>query len=362
MKEIQRELVAVIMAGGMGTRFWPLSTSQRPKQFLAFFDDRSLLQQGFDRIADLIPPERILVLTNGAFVDLVREQLPEIPAENVIGEPIRRDTAAAVCLGAALCRKSFGNPVIVTLTSDHMIEPREVFQKTILSAARMAHETGALYTLGIQPTYPSTGYGYLELGQKVADDAGIEHYRLIRFKEKPDMETARRYVASGRFLWNSGMFAWTADAILEEMDRHLPRHVQALSSAVQARDTSQWPEALEKAFRSLERVSVDYGVMEKASNVRCAGCRFSWKDVGGWQALRDYLPKAEGGNCFRGHVFALDAKENLVFCEDAEEKVILVGVQDLIAVRAGKKTLIAHKDRAEEVKALVEKIQAPEEK
>ncbi|MBW1942638.1 MAG: mannose-1-phosphate guanylyltransferase [Deltaproteobacteria bacterium] len=357
MEKAQNEKVAVIMAGGMGTRFWPLSTAQRPKQFLKLFDDRSLLQKSFDRIADLFAPERILVLTNRAFVDLTREQLPEIPVENIIGEPLKRDTAAAVCLGALLCREIFGNPVMITLTADHMIEPQEVFHKTLLSAVNMAQQSSALYTLGIQPTHPSTGYGYLELGQKVADDGEIEHFKLIRFKEKPDPETARQYVASGRFLWNSGMFVWNTDNILDEMTRYLPHHVKAISEAVQAFDTSRWMEALEGAFASLERISIDYGVMEKAMEVRCVWCRFSWKDVGGWQALSDYLPQAEGGNYFRGHLEQLDSKGNLVFCEDPEETVMLVGVQDLIAVRSGGNTLITHKDRAEEVKKLVEKMQ-----
>lgn len=357
MENARNDRVAVIMAGGMGTRFWPLSTARRPKQFLKLFDDRSLLQMSFDRIADLFPPERIFVLTNRAFVDLTREQLPGIPAENIIGEPLKRDTAAAVCLGALLCRRSFGNPVMITLTADHMIEPRDVFRKTLLSAVKTAQQGTALYTLGIQPTSPSTEYGYLELGQKVLDDGGIEHFQLIRFKEKPDPETARQYVASGKFLWNSGMFVWNTDTILQEMTRHLPHHVKALSEAVEAFGTSRWVKALDAAFASLERISIDYGVMEKAMEVRCVGCRFSWKDMGGWQALRDYLPRAEGGNTFRGRLRHLDAKGNLAFCEDPEETLMLVGVQDLIVVRAGGNTLIAHKDRAEEVKQLVEKMQ-----
>ena len=357
MEKAQNEKVAVIMAGGMGTRFWPLSTAQRPKQFLKLFDDRSLLQKSFDRIADLFHPERIFVLTNRAFVELTKEQLPEIPPENIIGEPVKKDTAAAICLGASLCRRSFGNPVMITLTADHMIEPRLVFQKTLLSAVKMAQQSNALYTLGVQPTYPSTGYGYLELGRKVADDGEIEHFQLKRFKEKPDSETAREYVTSGRYLWNSGMFVWNTETILAEMTRHLPRHVTAISEAVEAFGTSRWAKALEVSFASLEGISIDYGVMEKAKEVRCVGCRFSWKDVGGWQALSDYLPQMEGGNYFHGRLEQMDSEGNLVFCEDPEETIMLVGVRDLIAVRAGMNTLITHKDRAEEVKKLVEKMQ-----
>jgi mannose-1-phosphate guanylyltransferase len=357
MKDNQPDLVAVIMAGGVGTRFWPLSTEDRPKQFLKLFDDRSFLQKSFDRIAGLMPSERILVLTNRAFVDLAREQLPEIPTENIIGEPFRRDTAAAVCLGSVLCRERFGNPVIVTLTADHMIEPVEVFQKTLLSAAQQAREGASLYTFGVLPTYPATSYGYLELGSKLVDDDGIAHFQLTRFKEKPDQDTALRYIESGRFYWNSGMFLWTVEAIIRELEKHLPDHLKAISDAARFDRTAQWPEALEKAFESLETISIDYAVMEKAREVRCVACKFSWSDIGGWMALREYLPQDDAENCYHGEIFTLDSKGNLVYCENTNETVMLVGANDLVIVRSGQKTLIAHKSRTEEMKKLVEAMQ-----
>jgi mannose-1-phosphate guanylyltransferase len=353
MEDGTLDLVVVIMAGGIGTRFWPLSTDRKPKQFLKLFEARSLLQKSFDR-GYFVPPERILVLTNVDFVGLVREQLPDIPEQNVVGEPFRRDTAAAVCLGALLCQKRFGNPVIITLTADHLIEPVEVFRRTVLSAARLVRESGALYTLGIQPTYPATGYGYLEVGPQVADDRGIEHYQVLSFKEKPDLPTAEFYLQSGNFYWNSGMFVWTADAVLKEMEAHLPHHMESLSEAVTYDGTPEWPAALSKGFESLAAISVDFGVMEKAKKVRCVAARFSWTDVGGWLALRDYLPRDEDGNSLRGQVLILDAKENIIFCEDPEETVMLVGVDDLVIVRSGKKTLLVHKDRTEEIKKLLQ--------
>jgi mannose-1-phosphate guanylyltransferase len=226
------DVVAVIMAGGTGTRFWPLSTSEKPKQFLKLFDDRSLLQKSYDRIADLMPPERIMVLTNASFVSLVHEQLPMIPPDNIIGEPMKRDTAAAVCLGAALCRKRFGNPLMVVLTADHIIEPVNLFQKVLISAAKSARESQALYTLGIRPTFPALGYGYLELGEKIEAEDGIEHFQLGRVKEKPDGKTAASYVQSGKYLWNSGMFLWSSDTIIQEIETHLPEHWAAISEAV----------------------------------------------------------------------------------------------------------------------------------
>ena len=359
MNQQRLDLVVVIMAGGVGTRFWPLSTKELPKQFLDLFGDRTLLQKSYDRVSNLVPPERILVLTNAAFVSMVKEQLPEIPEENVIGEPARRDTAAAVGLAAFLCRKRFGNPIIVTLTADHLIEPVDLFRKTLLSAARRASEDNALYTFGIVPTCPATGYGYLERGAQIDDDGGIEHFQLLRFKEKPDRETARKYVESGQFYWNSGMFVWAADAIIAEMEKHLPGHAKALSTAVSFDQAPRWKDALKEAFASIHRVSVDFAIMEKAKNVCCVASGFSWNDVGGWLALKTCLPSDEAGNCCRGQALTLDSTGNLVFCEDPDETIMLVGVEDLVIVRAMGRTLITHKDRTEDIKKLVEGMDEP---
>jgi len=355
MEDMNHDLAVIIMAGGIGTRFWPLSTEEKPKQFLSLFDDnRSLLQKSYDRIAGLVHRERVLVLTNKRFVDLAAEQLLEIPRENIVGEPMRRDTAAAVCLGAVICKKRFGNPVMVILTADHLIEPADLFRETILSVTHSARQSNVLYTFGIQPTYPATGYGYLELGRKVEEDNGIAHFELLRFKEKPDLDTAKRYIQSGRFLWNSGMFVWRTDTILGEIRKYIPAHLEIFSDAIKFYRTPQWPRVLEKVFECIKPISIDYAVMEKSRNVRCASCAFSWSDVGGWNAIKDYLPRDEAGNYLRGHVSNLDSKGNLVFCENGNEAVMLIGVRDLVVVRADGKTLITHKDRTEDIKRLVQ--------
>ncbi|MEW5724227.1 MAG: sugar phosphate nucleotidyltransferase [Thermodesulfobacteriota bacterium] len=353
MDKDKADLAAVILAGGAGTRFWPLSTPRRPKQFLRLFGDRSLLEMSFDRLAGLVPAHRVLVLTNRDFVDLVREQLPALPPENAVAEPQRKDTAAAAALGALLCRRLFGDRVILTVTADHLIEPVAMFQETMLAAAGQARKAGGLYTFGVSPTHPATGYGYLELGKKTAEEGGVWFYDLISFKEKPDQDTAARYLASGRYLWNSGMFAWTPGAIIEALAEHLPGHLAALIPAVEQFGTPGWPAALAEAFAELRAISIDYGVMEKAARVRCAAARFSWSDVGGWPAVGERLPGDGRGNNVRGRVFSLDASDNLVFCMDPAETVALVGVEGLMVVRAGDKTLVAPKSRAEEVKALV---------
>ncbi len=348
-------LIAVIMAGGTGTRFWPVSTEERPKQFLKLFGERSLLQMSFDRLKGIVPPDRIFIMTNARFVTEVKNQLPEIPSGNIIGEPLKRDTAAAVALAAFLVRKRFdNNPVIATFTADQLIEPVNVFQKTVLSAVAMAEETDALYTFGIQPSYPATCYGYLERGPHITTDGGIEHYKLKSFKEKPGLETAREYVESGRFYWNSGMFVWKTDAIIEQIEIHLPDHARLLAHAVESSDTLQWEQSLRKAFEHLPVISIDVGVMEKAPDIRCVVSPFSWSDVGGWLALEEHLPADKSGNRSRGEIIVSDSHDNLIFCENKDETVMAIGVSDLVIVRAGTKTLVVHKDSVEEIKKLVD--------
>ena len=345
------------MAGGAGTRFWPLSTESRPKQFLNLFGGRTLLQQSYDRVAGLVPDDRILVLTNRSLVALVAEQLPRLPERNVIGEPLRRDTAAAVALAAVVCRKRWGNQVMVILTADHLIRPVELFRRTILSAARAAAAEAVLYTFGVVPTYPATCYGYLDSRDKVAEDAGVSHFRLHRFVEKPDAGTAAKYLEAGNFYWNSGMFVWSVDTILAELARQLPAHLEHLEPAVRHDGTSQFEQALAKAFEPLAATSIDFGVMEGAKAIHMVRAEFEWNDVGGWLALEEYLDTDPAGNAHRGQLATLDSNGNLVFCEDEAETVALIGVKDLVVVRAGGKTLIVPKERAEEIKKLVKKLE-----
>lgn len=359
-----RDLVVVIMAGGAGTRFWPASTESRPKQFLSFFGERTLLQQSFDRVASLVPPERVLVLTQERFRPLVRAQLPEVPEHNVVGEPERKDTAAAIALAAVLIAHRFGDVPMAVLTSDQLIEPTHAFQQTLAAALRGARASRALYTFGIAPTFAATGYGYLELGDEVQTDAGadegVRHFVLRRFVEKPDEERARAYLDSGRFLWNSGMFVWSTSAILGEYERQLPGHLQALRPVATLAGGDAFATGLAQAFATLPRVSVDYGILEGAARVHCVRSDFGWSDVGGFLALGDHLPLDDAGNAHRGHLHTLDAQSNLVFAEDADETFALIGVSDLVVVRSGKRTLIVPKARAEEIKKLVERLPAEE--
>ncbi len=346
------ELFVVLMAGGSGTRLWPLSTSDHPKQLLALTGERSLIQLTVDRTTALAPPERILILTNAKDVDAIREQLPEVPPENVVAEPVARDTSGAVALAAVIGRARFGGSVMVVLPADHVIEPVESFHAALRSAAVGAHGSEALYTFGITPTYPATGYGYLERGDSVQVDDASGHHKLKRFCEKPDLATAQEFVDSGRFAWNSGMFAWDVDVIWRNIELHLPDHARIMGPLVEKVGAPDWETALAAAFEKLPKISIDFGVMEKAEDVRMVETDFRWYDVGGWPALRDFLPVDKNGNHHRGDVECIDAENNLVFCEDPSDSVALVGVKGLVVVRAGDKTLIMDESRAQEVKEL----------
>jgi mannose-1-phosphate guanylyltransferase len=241
------------------------------------------------------------------------------------------------------------------LTADHLIEPKDEFQRTLRSAVGGAMDGEALYTFGVEPGFPATGYGYLLRGERVLDDGGIEHFRLQRFVEKPDLETARGYLESGQYYWNSGMFVWSTAAILGELRAQLPRHLELLEPAVERDGEADFDAALRRAFEPLSPISIDFGVMEKAAQVRCVASRFRWSDVGGWLALEQLLEHDAADNAHRGRLFGEGASENLVFCEDRDEAVALVGVQNLVVVRSGARTLVVHRDHVERVKQLVKK-------
>lgn len=339
--------VAVIMAGGAGTRFWPLSTEDRPKQFLALTGHRTLIQMSFDRIVDLVGPERVLVLTSEAYVDLVAEQLPEIPRRNIVGEPCRRDTAAAVALAALLVQHRFGEVPMIVLTADHVIEPQSEFHLALREALEHCGD-GTLYTLGIRPTYPATQFGYLEMGESL-DLGELSHYALSRFKEKPNSEAAREFVASGGYYWNSGMFVWQTLDILSEFERHLPEHLAILRPIVDAVGEARFADG----FSKLQPISVDFAILEKAARIQAVIPRIQWDDVGGWLAVAGYMEQDERGNAVRGSVVGLESTRNTVFSEVESEKIVLLGVSDLVVVRSGDRTLVAHKDQLDLIKAAV---------
>jgi mannose-1-phosphate guanylyltransferase len=347
---------AVIMAGGKGERFWPLSTSKRPKQVLSLVGGRPMLAQAVERLAGFIPPERVIVITNASLVEVSREAAPELPPENVIGEPFGRDTAAACALGAAIVKARCENGSFCILTADHVIKDVPLFQQTLGEGFDLAESGDNLVTIGIRPQFPSTGFGYIECGDAVATEGEVSFFRAQRFVEKPDAETAQSYLDAGNFFWNSGMFIWSADALLKAVGQFEPP-LLAMASAMQpVVDSDTFDAVLAEEYGKLEKISIDYAVMEKADNIVTAIGAFGWFDVGSWPALEDHFERDEASNVLVGNCQILDGRGNVVVSDD--HLTALIGVDDLVVVQAENVTLVCAKDRAQDVKAMVQKLNA----
>lgn len=345
---------AVILAGGRGERFWPLSTAARPKQLLSLVGDRPMLAQAVERLRGLIPPERVFVITNIDLVDATRAAAPELPADNVIGEPIGRDTAPAVGVAAALVKARDPKGVFAILTADHIIENVDAFQETLRESLRLASQEDVLITLGIPPAFPSTGYGYIKTGAELHDVDTLRFYKVERFVEKPDLETARRYIESGRFFWNSGMFIWSVRSIEKAFAKYHPPVAELIRTLTPTVGRDRFEPALKASFAAIEKISVDYAIMEKADNIIMARGGFAWDDVGSWPALGNHVPVDDEENVVVGDGEAVDSRGNIVFSRD--RLTALVGVEDLIVVQAEGVTLVCHKDRAQDVKRMVQRL------
>ena len=348
---------AVILAGGKGERFWPLSTSRRPKQLLSLVGDRALLAQAVDRLEGLIPPERVLVVTNADLVEATRAAAPELPAENVVGEPVGRDTAPAVALAAALVKARDPNGVFCILTADQVIGNLNVFRATLGDALRLASGRDVLITIGIQPAYPATGFGYIHLGDPVPDESATTNFRAVRrFVEKPDLATATAYLESGEYAWNSGMFIWSVAAVDAAMRRHAPNLAALLNDLVEPIRAGRLDETLRTVYPGLAKISIDYAIMEKADNIVAAEGVFAWDDVGSWPALENHFAPDDRGNTVVGDAALLDADGNIVFSRD--RLTALIGTRDLIVVQSEGVTLVCPKDRAQDIKQLVQQVRA----
>lgn len=345
---------AVILAGGKGERFWPLSTAKKPKQLLSLVGDRSLLAQAVLRLEGLVPPERIFVLTNADLVDACRVSVPELPPAQIVGEPVGRDTAAAVALGTALVRARDPDAVFAILTADHVMGDLPLFRDTLASAFQIAGGGDHLVTIGIRPTEASTAYGYIERGEPFREINGIRFFRTVRFVEKPPADKAREYVAAGSYAWNSGMFVWSVASISRAFRAHRPPLAEMIDALVPHCGRASFDAELRKAFEPLQKISIDYAVMEKSSNIVVAEGTFAWDDVGSWTALRNHFPRDASGNTVIGEGYAVDTKDNIVFSKD--RVTALVGVEDLIVVQAEGATLVCHRDRAQDVKKLLAEI------
>jgi mannose-1-phosphate guanylyltransferase len=341
---------ALILAGGSGTRFWPASRRARPKQFLAIAGERPMIAETRARLAGLVPDERVLVVTSGEQAPLVREALPELPPENVLTEPCARNTAACIALAAFEVERRDPDSVQLVLPADHVIRPPERFRATLSAAAAEARRSHRLMTLGIQPTYPATGYGYIELGERLGEADGLPVHAVARFVEKPELERAREFLGSGRFRWNAGIFVWETAAILEAFAQHAPE----IHGALRGRPAA---EELARLYPTLPALPVDRAIMERAENRGVIPIDFAWSDVGSWPSLAEVLELDAEGNCASGgaRLLAEDSAGCVVYGEGGA--VALIGVQDLVVVHAGGATLVCPKDRAQDVRRIVERLE-----
>jgi mannose-1-phosphate guanylyltransferase len=350
-KETVPGLYAVVLAGGFGERFWPLSRQARPKHHLALLSERSLLENTITRIEGLVPPEQILVLTSASQEEAIRKLIPEIPAQNILVEPDRRDTGAAMALAAAWVARLHPRATTIVLPSDHHIPDPAAFRVTLEEAVHTARALEKIVTIAIPPTFPCTAFGYLELGEKV--EGASKARRLLRFHEKPELSVAAAYVAKENFRWNAGMFVWTVDALLAAL-----AHANAsLFSFAERMIASENPGALLAAeFPSLPKVSFDRAIMEKIPEAFAVEAGFEWDDLGGWPAVGDYLPLQKEGNASNVPVHSIDASGNVVFSNQPSQQVALLGVTDLIVVNTGDALLICPRSESERLRELVGKL------
>ena len=346
---------ALILAGGSGERFWPLSRLARPKQLLRLVTDNTLLEETVARLEGFVPRECILILTNAEQEAAVRKLLTGFPKENILAEPAKRDTAAAVALGTGWVAARDHSATMIVLPADHVIANRAAFQETLALAVDAAEETGELVTIGIKPTWACPGFGYIEHGELVhlrkSNDKNVIH-RVVRFREKPNPDLAESFLRKGNFRWNAGMFVWSVPTVLSEFNRRAPELADFIS---QLRAQGKFEKALRERFGKLPRISFDYAIMEKADRVLVVEASFDWDDIGSWRAIANYFEKDEQGNAANCAVTAVDSTNNVIFDEDGTT-IALLGVHNLIVVRTGDAVLICHRHQAEKIKDLIGKL------
>ncbi len=355
----------IIMAGGRGERFWPVSREKMPKQLLTLLGKRSFLQQAVERVLPLVPAENIFVITNAAQLPEVRKQLPKIPKQNLIAEPMGRDTCAAVTLGAALVGARSTTGVMAVLPADHVIPDEKKFQQVLNDSFDLASRGQAIVTIGIKPAGPDTGYGYIQVGQQLPPAQGAKKtkttfYRAERFVEKPHFDRALEYVNSGQYRWNAGMFIWSFVTITEGLQKHQPEMYAACQRWFKvANKPAKLAKVLAKEYPDIKKISIDYALMEHAQNVVVADGVFEWDDLGSWTALARHLKADPEGNCAVADFIHVDGARNIIYdarTKDRRTPIAVVGLRDSILVQTDDAVLLAHKSQAQKIKELVKKL------
>jgi mannose-1-phosphate guanylyltransferase len=364
-----RDRYVIIMAGGKGERFWPVSREKTPKQIITLLGKTSFLQQAVERVAPLVPLKNILVITNAIQAPEVRKQLPKLPKQNIIAEPCGRDTCAAVTLGAAIVGARSTTAVMAVLPADHVIPDAKKFQQVLGDSFDLAARGRAIVTIGIKPTEPATGYGYIHVGAPLPPPEGVKSYkttffRAERFVEKPNFDRALEYVNRGQYRWNAGMFIWSFITVTEGLQKHQPEMFDACQRWFKAAGSpAKLDKVLAKEYPAIKKISIDFALMEHAQNVVVADGSFEWDDLGSWTALARHLKPDAEGNCAVADFIHVDAARNIIF--DARTKnrtpIAVVGLRDSILVQTDDATLLAHKSQAQKIKELVAKLAAVKE-
>lgn len=364
MKTDNKDRFIIIMAGGRGERFWPVSREKTPKQLIRLLGKESFLQMTVNRVLPVVPAKNILVITNEAQAPEVQKQLPKLPKDNIIAEPVGRDTCAAVTLGAALVGARSTTGVMAVLPADHVIPEEKKFQQVLADCFDLASRGRAIVTIGIKPTEPATGYGYIHFGDALPSPSGAKKYKTVfhkveRFVEKPHYEKAIEYLNSGQYRWNAGMFIWSFITITEGLQKHQPDMAEACQRWFDAAgSTTKLKRVLSKEYPEIKKISIDFALLEHAQNVVMAEGNFEWDDLGSWTALARHLKSDPEGNCAVGDFIHVDAARNIIF--DARTKnrtpIAFVGLRDAILVQTDDATMVAHKTQAQKIKEMVKKL------
>ncbi|GAB4381062.1 MAG: mannose-1-phosphate guanylyltransferase [Calditrichia bacterium] len=349
------KMFAVLMAGGVGTRFWPRSRARNPKQVLNIIDHETMIQATFKRLKGLVDTRQLLIVTNAGQQEIIRQQIPELKEENFIIEPMGRNTAPCIGLAAIKVQQIAADGIMVVLPADHLIKNVEEFQRVVTHGAQFVEESGSLLTLGITPNHPSTGYGYIQKGEKIKDFNGHTIYKVKTFAEKPNHDTALRFLKSGDFFWNSGIFIWKASTILSEIEDKLPELYEGLMEIKPILGTSQENGIIEDVYRRIRGISIDYGVMQTAANVCVIPTDMGWNDVGSWEVVHEISRKDRYRNAGEyKEIIQVDSGDNYIYAPD--KLVALVGVRNLVFVDTGDAVLICKKSQSQDVKEIVEQL------
>lgn len=346
---------AIIMAGGKGERFWPRSRSNFPKQFLSLTNDgKTMIQLTTERLLPLVNYEDMYIVTNKDYIKLVREQLPDIPVENILAEPVAKNTAPAIGLAASIIQQKYEDAVMLVLPSDHLIKQKQMFLDTLKTAINVAKEGDNLVTIGITPTYPETGYGYINYGQSNFSEKYSNVYKVEKFVEKPNVEKAKEYLESGNYIWNSGMFVWKSSSILNNIQKFMNETYLGLMDIKDSIGKNTYDDVLYDRFSKFKSESIDYGIMEKASKIYTIPGTFGWDDVGSWLALERISKTNEYGNSVNGNVITINTENSII--SGTDKLIATVGIEDLIVVDTEDAILICSKECTQDVKKVIENL------